>query len=96
MAGCRPTGQEAQTAAGVRGSRFLPKTARRAPQALEAGAFWAHRPKSLFKISRCVKLAGIFPPRKAKKHRNTCCITSFFQALRAGYGGCAWTRLGAQ
>ena len=38
---------EAQTAAGVRSSRFLPKTARRAPQALEAGAFWVHRPKSL-------------------------------------------------
>ncbi len=46
MAGCRPTNQEAQTAAGVRGSRYLPKTARRAPQALEAGAFWAHQPKT--------------------------------------------------
>jgi hypothetical protein len=43
----RPAGQEAQTAAGVRSSRFLPKTARRAPQALEAGAFWVHRPKGL-------------------------------------------------
>ena len=42
-----PTVQEAQTAAGVRGRAFLPKTARRAPQALEAGAFWDHRPKSL-------------------------------------------------
>ena len=41
-----PTDQEAQTAAGVRGSRFLPKTARRAPQALEAGAFWADGPKT--------------------------------------------------
>ena len=37
---------EAQTAAGVRSSRFLPKTARRAPQALEAGAFWVHWPKA--------------------------------------------------
>ena len=45
MAVFRPTDQEAQTAAGVRGSRYLPKTARRAPQALEAGAFWDHRPK---------------------------------------------------
>ena len=47
MAGCCSACQEAQTAAGVRCSRFLPKTARRAPQALEAGAFWDHRPKSL-------------------------------------------------
>ena len=47
MAVCRPTGQEAQTAAGVRGRAFLPKTARRAPQALEAGAFWVRRPKRL-------------------------------------------------
>ena len=47
MAVFRPTNQEAQTAAGVRSSRYLPKTARRAPQALEAGAFWAHQPKSL-------------------------------------------------
>ena len=46
MAVCRPTGGEAQTAAGVRGSRFLPKTARRAPQALEAGAFWVDGPKT--------------------------------------------------
>ena len=52
MAVFRPTNQEAQTAAGVRSSRYLPKTARRAPQALEAGAFWAHQPKSLFKISQ--------------------------------------------
>ena len=34
MAVFRPTGQEAQTAAGVRSSRYLPKTARCAPQAL--------------------------------------------------------------
>ena len=46
MAVFRPAGQEAQTAAGVRGRAFLPKTARRAPKALEAGAFWVHRPKS--------------------------------------------------
>ena len=36
----------APTAAGPRRSRYLPKTARRAPQALEAGAFWDHRPKN--------------------------------------------------
>ncbi len=47
MAVCRLTGGEAQTAAGVRSRAFLPKTARRAPQALEAGAFWVHQPKSL-------------------------------------------------
>jgi hypothetical protein len=47
MAVYRTTNQEAQTAAGVRGSRYLPKTARCAPQALEAGAFWDHQPKAL-------------------------------------------------
>ena len=36
--------------------------------------------KSLFKISGWAGLAGIFPPCKAKKRRNTCCITSFFNA----------------
>ena len=61
MAVCRPTGQEAQTAAGVRGSRFLPKTARRAPQALEAGAFWDHRPKSLPVRSLAVLLRTVSP-----------------------------------
>ena len=65
MAVCRPTNQEAQTAAGVRSSRFLPKTARRAPKALEAGAFWGHRPKRLFSISQRAELAVIFISCKA-------------------------------
>ena len=60
MAGCRPTGQEAQTAAGPRGRRYLPKTARRAPQALEAGAFWDHRPKSLLVCTLPVLLQRVF------------------------------------
>ena len=59
MAVCRPTGQEAQTAAGVRSSRFLPKTARRAPQALEAGAFWVRRPKGLSVRSLAVLLRRV-------------------------------------
>ena len=83
MAICRPTGQEAQTAAGPRGRRYLPKTACRAPKALEAGAFWADGPKSLFRISRCAELAGIFLPRKAKNRRNTCCITRFFPGAKS-------------
>ena len=56
MAVFRLTGGEAQTAAGVRGRAFLPKTARRAPQALEAGAFWVHRPKRLSVCSLAVLL----------------------------------------
>ena len=66
MAVCRLPSQEAQTAAGVRGSRFLPKTARRAPQALEAGAFWDHQPKAC-RNAGAVRLAGWFwwtPPGK--------------------------------
>ena len=55
----RPAGQEAQTAAGVRGRAFLPKTARRAPQALEAGAFWDHQPKSLSLRSLAVLLRTV-------------------------------------
>jgi hypothetical protein len=54
-----PPGGEAQTAAGVRSSRFLPKTARRAPQALEAGAFWDHRRKSLSVRSLAVLLRKV-------------------------------------
>ena len=59
MAVCCPPGGEAQTAAGVRGRAFLPKTARRAPQALEAGAFWVHRPKSLSVRSLAVLLRKV-------------------------------------
>ena len=59
MAVCRPTDQEAQTAAGPRGRRYLPKTACRAPQALEAGAFWDHRPKSLSVRSLAVLLRTV-------------------------------------
>ena len=59
IAGLHPPNGEAQTAAGVRSSRFLPKTARRAPQALEAGAFWDHRPKSLFIRSLAVLLRKV-------------------------------------
>ena len=59
MAVFRLTGGEAQTAAGVRGRAFLPKTARRAPQALEAGAFWVHRPKSLSVRSLAVLLRRV-------------------------------------
>ena len=40
-------------------------------------------PKSLFKISRCAELAGIFLPRKAKNRRNTCCITRFFPGAKS-------------
>ena len=61
MAVFRPTNQEAQTAAGVRSSRYLPKTARRAPQALEAGAFWDHQPKSLSKLAPSAH-CQVFPP----------------------------------
>ena len=50
---------EAQTAAGVRGRAFLPKTARRAPQALEAGAFWVHWPKCLSIRSLAVLLRRV-------------------------------------
>ncbi len=55
----RPPGGEAQTAAGPRGRRYLPKTARCAPQALEAGAFWDHRPKSLSIRSLAVLLRKV-------------------------------------
>ena len=54
-----PPCQEAQTAAGVRGRAFLPKTARCAPQALEAGAFWDHQPKSLSLRSLAVLLRTV-------------------------------------
>ena len=59
MAVFRPTGGEAQTAAGVRSRAFLPKTARRAPQALEAGAFWVHQPKSLVICSLSILLRRV-------------------------------------
>ncbi len=59
MADFCPTGQEAQTAAGVRSSRFLPKTARRAPQALEAGAFLGPWPKRLFIRSSSILLRRV-------------------------------------
>ncbi len=69
MAVCRPTGGEAQTAAGVRGSRFLPKTARRAPQALEAGAFWAHQPIAIIRIGGIQLGEELFQLPKPQKRR---------------------------